>query len=79
MPHHDLIAMHRRSRVSDNYPTTLSSLCRSLGLDWAQVHDLPLQVDLACHVSDPNAFAERIRTVVPLNHFACRPTDGVAV
>ena len=71
--------MHRRSRVSDNHPTTLSTLCRSLGLDWAQVHDLPLQVDLACHVSDPNAFAERIRTVVPLNHFACRPTDGVAV
>lgn len=33
---------------------------RKLGLHRAQVHDLPLLVDLACHVSEPNAFAERI-------------------
>lgn len=62
--------------MSDSPPATLTTLCRRLGLDWAQMHDLPLQGDLARFNTDPHLFGERVRSVVPLNHFAPTQTDG---
>ncbi len=38
--------------VSDSQPASLISLSRRLGLDWAQMHDLPMQGDLA-HLDAP--------------------------
>jgi hypothetical protein len=62
--------------VSDSHLATLTTLCRRLGLDWAQMHDLPLQEDLARFDADPHVFGERVRSVVPLNHFAATQKDG---
>lgn len=51
-------------------------MTRRLGLDWGRLQDLPLQLDLAPFSEDPHLFAERVRSVVPLNHFASRSTEG---
>ncbi len=52
----------------------LSTVCHGLGLDWTRMGDLPLQANLAHFDTDPHAFAERVRTVVPLNDFSCGQT-----
>jgi len=62
--------------VFDRSATSLHQISRRLGLDWEHLQDLPLQVDLAPVSEDPHLFAERVQTVIPLNHFADREKDG---
>ncbi|WP_094554280.1 helix-turn-helix domain-containing protein [Synechococcus sp. 1G10] len=51
-------------------PALFTSMCRSLGLAGAPLLDLPLQNDLVNLDNDPQAFAERVSALLPLNHFA---------